>query len=69
VTTDNVRIEDLNAAAWNPGEGRRERMVRWILQHGEFDLPMTKGQVIFNLGRSTSGPAVSATFHPVGEQL
>lgn len=71
MTTDNVKIEDLNAAAWNPGEGRRERMVRWILEHKDFDLPMTKGQVIFNLGRRPgSGElAVAAAFHPVAEDL
>lgn len=46
-------------------------MVRWILQRSDLDLPMTKGQVIFNLGRRPNDgkPAVAATFHPVAEEL
>ena len=46
-------------------------MVRWILERPDFDLPMTKGQVIFNLGRDpgTGVLVVKGAFHPVAEEL
>ncbi len=58
--------EQLQPAPWNPAEGRRERICRWILEHIEFDYPSTKGTITINIGRDAGSgrSACSALYTP-----
>lgn len=60
--------QDLPAVS---GDTRRERMVRWILEHSELDFPATKGKLTFDLGRQagTGRLAVAVSFHAVAEDI
>lgn len=60
-------LPDLPASAADDSvnETRRRCIERYLLDHPEYDLPQTMGELIFWIGRqaSTGKLTVSATFH------
>lgn len=65
-----VRLEQNGYGTPGGATTRRERIVRWVLEHPELDSPACKGELIFHVGRGQRGELqVSCQFVPRPEAL